>query len=173
MASAFSLREKFPKAGEWAVSRFRPRKTTVWQDMALCIAITLATSFYQFENYQPMMDAMRVFLAVLFLLVWLSLSFLNGRRGRMPFLFFSLAYWLLPQLAMVWQDRIVGTLQYSKWVDGAGKFARLLVEYPFKGMENQLDGKISSVVMMAVTLSLCVLLFQVGFDLHRRSVESR
>lgn len=166
------LAKAYPRLSGFIGREALRRKTSLWQDILFCVAITLAASFYCFEQYQPKMDLMRSLLAILLPLIWLGTAIANGIRQRYGFLAFQVLYWLVPQGMILWNAHFVEIGGYSKGTDIMDIVAKLLVTYPLSTLSAQLDG--ISEMKLALFLAVgCTVLFSLAGNISHGLVAHK
>jgi len=137
------------------------RKTTIWQDVTICVTVSLTCAFYEFERFFPAFatDTIKAALLALFVICWLWCAFLNGFWRRYRFLAFAALYWTVPRLIIL-KETGTGILDYNKYLDAASQYSRLLVQFSLLGLSNLLNT--SDVYLSAVLLAFCLCLFFAG-----------
>jgi hypothetical protein len=152
---------RFPTFGRKIKNFSTCKKTTVWQDMLLCAAVTLACAFYEFEKFFPALatEVIGITLMILFVVCWLWCSFLNGLRKKYSFLIFIAAFWLIPRLITLLRANM-SILDYNKYLDAASQYSRLITDYSMSQLSSLLQTS-----ELAATIALicwCMLLFYIG-----------
>ena len=82
------------------------RKNSLLENIVLCLAITLASAFFQYDYYYFFMDILRAITSVLLLVTWLWCGFISGRDKKWGFLIFAGVYWLVPFVYILWYDSV-------------------------------------------------------------------
>jgi len=137
------------------------RKTAPHQDMLLCLAVTAASAFYEFEYFVPEIagNLIRKLLLILFAVVWIWCSFLNGFWKKYRFLVFTALFWIIPRLIIIVKD---GTpiRNYNKFLDAGAQYSRVLVQFSLSGLSGLLN---ASVILSTVVLLVwCAAAFYAG-----------
>ena len=135
------------------------RKNSFIEDIILCIGITLASGFYFYENFYPLMPQIRLFLLVFLLCVWFGLAFKYGIRKKYSFLIFAALYWQLPYAVMVAYSMNDNVRHYSKLLTFLNKTAVILVQNPLNILNEKLGTQpfVTIVIVLLFTLSLYIL----------------
>ena len=107
------------------------KKNSLFENIFLCFAITLASAFFSFDNYYGFMDILRVVTIVLLLAAWLWCGFVSGKNKSWGFLIFTAVYWAAPFLYMLFYSTRDNVRGYSKWLSLLNKISDLLFNKPF------------------------------------------
>jgi len=113
------------------ITRFFGGKSSLSENMILCIAAALAASFYSYEYYQPWAGAARIAVTAVLVIVWAYCGFVSGRDGKKGFAVFAAAYWIIPLVYTYLyglRDNVSG---YSKILDFLNRAAMLISRRPF------------------------------------------
>lgn len=162
------LIEKHPKLTSHINTMLEKRKTKLYQDIVFCLAITLASSFYYFEYYQPKMELMRAFITILMVAVWLGMALLNGFKLKYGFMIFSLAFWFVPQIFILWNQNLVASGGYSKSADISDIICKIIVVNPITTLNGYLNKyfKLSELNLTLIFLLVIIAVFLLGWALR-------
>ena len=108
------------------------RKNSLFENIVLCLAITLASAFFWFDSYHSFMGILRAVVSVLLMFIWLWCGFLSGKDKKWGFLIFSGAYWLVPYLYTLYYSARDNIKDYNAVITMLYKFADLLFDKPMK-----------------------------------------
>lgn len=106
------------------------RKNSLLENIVLCLAVTLASAFFQYDNYNFFMGVLRAVVSVMLFIAWLWCGFLSGRDRKWGFLVFAGAYWLVPYLYMLFYGMRDGRTHYDNILELSYKFSDLLFSKP-------------------------------------------
>ncbi len=107
------------------------KSNSLTENIVLCIAVTLASAFVYFDRYNGFAGALRALLAVVIFAGWIAAGFSCGKNRKFGFLIFTGAYWLIPNLYMLFYSLRDNVRGYSKWLSMFNKTADILVCKPF------------------------------------------
>jgi len=155
------INNRFPALGKKFSEFSHKRKSTVWQDMFLCTAVTLCVAFYEFERFVPAVavNFISTVLTALFVICWMWCAFLNGFWKKYSFLIFTAVFWLVPRLVILREEN-AGILNYNKYLDAMSQYSRLLVEFPFLKLSDLFNT--SGFLLTVSFLMWCVLMYFAG-----------
>lgn len=108
------------------------KSNNLFENIVLCLAITLTCAFYYYDRYNSFMDAGRVIVAVLIFLVWIIGAFSSGKGKQWGFLIFTGSYWLIPHLYMLYYSGRDNLRDYNKYLSLINKISDILVNKPFE-----------------------------------------
>lgn len=107
------------------------KSNKLFENILLCIAITLACSFIYYDMYNSFMEVVRIISIALIFIIWIIGAFSSGKNKQWKFLLFTGLYWLLPHLYMVYYNMRDNVRGYSKWLSMLNKTSDILVNKPF------------------------------------------
>lgn len=107
------------------------KSNSLTENIVLCIAVTLASAFVYFDRYNGFAGALRALLAVVIFVGWIAAGFSCGKNRKFGFLIFTGAYWLIPNLYLLFYSLRDNVRGYSKWLSLLNKTADILVCKPF------------------------------------------
>lgn len=107
------------------------RKSSLSENILLCIAAALAASFYSYEYYQPWAGAARIAVTAVLVIVWAYCGFISGKNGRKSFSVFAAAYWIVPLMYTYFYGMRDNVSGYSKILDFLNRAAMLIAQRPF------------------------------------------
>jgi hypothetical protein len=152
------INHRFPELGKRLATFSQKRKTTVWQDMLLCTAVTLSSAFYEFEAFMPATaaDIIKTLLLIFLIVCWLWCAFLNGFWKKYSFLVFAAAFWFIPRLIIIRRANM-SILNYNRFLDAASQYSGLLVEVSL----TRLSGLINTTALITaiILIGWCVVFF--------------
>lgn len=108
------------------------KKNSLLENIMLCLAITLTSAFFWYDNYYFFMDFLRAVVSVLVVVSWLWCGFLSGRDRKWGFLVFAGAYWLVPYLYMLYFSSRDNIADYNAFITMLYEFADLLYDKPLR-----------------------------------------
>lgn len=108
------------------------KSNKLYENIVLCLAITLACSFSYYDRYNSFMDVGRIILALLIFIIWIIGAFSSGKTKQWGFLIFTGAYWLLPHLYMIYYATRDNVRGYNKILSLINKISDILVNKPFE-----------------------------------------
>jgi hypothetical protein len=155
------INHRFPALGKKFSVFSRKKKTSVWQDMLLCTAVTLSSAFYEYEASLPGIvgEVIRTILLVLMVVCWVWCSFLNGFWKKHSFLVFAAAFWLIPRLIMLARANM-SILNYNSFLDAAAQYSTLIVEVSLRRFAN-LSGT-TELITAIILIAWCLCFFGGG-----------
>ncbi len=106
------------------------RKNNLFENIALCVAITLTSAFFSYDTYYFFLDFLRPVVSVLLLFIWLWCGFKSGIHKKWGFLVFTAVYWLVPYLYMLFYRMQDGVEVFGSVTGMFNKFAMLIYERP-------------------------------------------
>lgn len=107
------------------------KNNNLLENIALCLAVTLASAFVYYDRYNGFAGALRALLVAMIFIGWVVAGYSSGRKRKYGFLIFTGAYWLIPNLYMIFYSLRDNVRGYSKWLSLINKTADLLVCKPF------------------------------------------
>lgn len=141
------------------------KKNTLAENIVLCLAITLSSAFFWFDNYYGFMSVLRIVVAVMLFVVWLWCGFISGKNQSWGFLVFTAAYWAIPYLYMLFYSMRDNVKGYSKWLSLLNKFCDLLFDKPLRMVAD--FAKCEPFVLVLTLFSLVVLTYNIGVSASR------
>ncbi len=152
----------------------KARKNTLPEQIWVCIAAALTSTFYfyeyQYERFAPIRAPFLLFMTVVIFAVWIICSFFSGRDGRFGFAVFTFLYWGIPfvyTLFYAGRDNLRG---YNKWLSMLNKISNALLCNPFSEASGKLNT--SPQVMAAALVLISLACYIAGLLLKRRYVMS-
>lgn len=106
------------------------KQNSLFENICLCVAVTLASAFIWFDNFYFYTDFLSAVTSVLMMLMWLWCGFISGKNKQWGFLVFAGAYWLLPYLYMLVYMAYDSGDTYGSFSTLVYKFSRMIYEYP-------------------------------------------
>lgn len=161
------VRFRFPKLANIIYGFIKKKKNSVRNDMLLCTGVSLASAFYEFEAFFPpaAVDIIKNLLIFLTVCCWVWCAFLNGFWKKYSFLVFMFLFWLIPRIIIFWEEN-TGIRNYSKYLDAAAQFSRLISQYSLSGLSRFLNTPLSYV--MPALLIWCLLFYIIGRAAEKR-----
>lgn len=151
------------------------KSNTLLENIAVCLAVTLASAFMFYENRGFISDFLRVFISGFIFLVWITCAFSAGKSKKWGFLVFTGAYWLIPNLYLVFYSMRDNVRGYSKWLSLLNKFSDILVNKPFE----YLSGKMGceefyiAIFLFIIVLSTYIISLNLTGVIRRKEKEER
>lgn len=106
------------------------KNNSLLENIVLCVAVTLASAFVYYDHYNSFAGVLRVLLVAMLFIGWIAAGFSSGRKRKYGFLIFTGAYWLIPNLYMIFYSLRDNVRGYSKWLSLLNKTADILVCKP-------------------------------------------
>ncbi|MDR1688373.1 MAG: hypothetical protein LBS21_07155 [Clostridiales bacterium] len=134
----------------------KTEKLSIFQNMFLCTAISLACAFYQFDTFIPVVASQTInaFLTVLLVVCWLWCSFISGFWNRYSFLVYTAVFWIIPRLIIMKQEN-TGILDYNKYLDAASQISRLTVQFSLSELSDFLGTPVLYLTVGLLVWCLC------------------
>ncbi len=121
------------------IKSLEKRNLKCYEDMLLCMAVSLASAFYYFDTHNSFSAYFSPVLTGLVLLCWIMCAIRNGFLHRFSFVVFSIAYWLIPQIFIFWYNNNDNVHNYSSMLRAAQRYSELLVKQPIEHFTDWLD----------------------------------
>lgn len=139
------------------------RKCSLLENILLCMVITLAGSFLYFDAHYFFMGFYRVLVTVLIFMVWAVCATNSGKRKQWGFLVFSVLYWLLPLLMLLYYPTRDNMRDYNKYLNTLYKFSEVVFYRPFEAIARYFGAEsyafiiaLAAVVGVAFYLGVCL-----------------
>lgn len=139
------------------------KKNNLTENIVLCLAITLSSAFFYFDNYYGFMGILRVIVAVMLFIVWTWCGFLSGKNKSWGFLVFTAAYWAIPYLYMLFYSMRDNVRGYSKWLSLFKKISDLLFDKPLRMVAD--FAKCDTYILILALIALVVLAYIIGVNI--------
>lgn len=151
------------------------KSNTLLENIAVCLGVTLASAFMFFENRGFICDFLRVFLSGFIFLVWITCAFSAGKSKKWGFLVFTGAYWLIPNLYMVFYSMRDNVRGYSKWLSLFNKSSDILVNKPFGYLSEKLGCSeyYIAILLFIIVLSTYIIAVNLTAIIKRKEKEER
>lgn len=165
--------DKHPKATAYISNMIETRKTRLYQDIIFCLAITLASSFYFYEHFQPKMEVMRAIITVLMVVIWLGMALVNGFKLRYGFMIFSLSFWFIPQLFILWHNNFVANGEYTKNIDILANVVEIIFVNPIITLNSYISkfSNFSEVDLTLIFIITITITFLLGWIIRTKLIK--
>lgn len=110
------------------------RRNSLFENIALCVAITLTSAFFSYDTYYFFLDFLRPVVSVLLMFIWLWCGFKSGIHKKWGFLAFTAAYWLVPYLYMLYFSSRDNIKDYNAVLTMLYKFSNLIYKKSMTGI---------------------------------------
>lgn len=140
------------------------RKNNLFENIALCLAVTLTSGFFSYDTYYFYMDFLRPVVSVLLIIIWLWCGFKSGINKKWGFLVFTGIYWLVPYLYMLFYKMDDSPEVFGSIPAMLNKFAMLGYERPMKGIADFTNCDINIWVLALAILTFT--LYYVGVNVE-------
>lgn len=165
------IKFRFPKFAEVLYEFAGRKKNSVFQDMLLCAGVSLVSAFYEFEEYFMFsaVEFIRNLLVFLTICCWIWCAFINGFWKKYSFLVFTAAFWLIPKI-IIYQEEHTGIRNYSKYLDAAAQFSRLISQYSISRLAVFLNSPLTYALIALI--SWCLLAYFIGVIFKKKYAEN-
>ena len=130
------------------------KSNKLYENIILCLAITLACSFGYYDRYNSFMEFGRIILAILIFVIWVVGAFSSGKSKQWGFLIFTGTYWLLPHLYMLYYNTRDNVRGYNKYLSLTNKISDILVNKPFEFISEN-TGEPTFFYLIILTVIVC------------------
>lgn len=112
---------------------YENRKNTLAENIVVCIAVSLAGTFYFCEYFygETIHTAVCLILTAAIAVTWLICSLCSGRDGRLGFMIFAFLYLGIPYIYILWYGTRDNLHDYNKWLAMSNKIAKAILCDPF------------------------------------------
>ena len=151
------------------------KTNTLFENIAVCLGVTLASAFMFFENRGFIPDFLRIFLSGFIFLVWITCAFSAGKSKKWGFLVFTGAYWLIPNLYLVFYSMRDNVRGYSKWLSLFNKSSDILANKPFGYLSEKMgcEEYILAILLFILVISVYFLALNLTAIMHKKEKEER
>ena len=131
-------------------------------------AVTLAAGFWRFERFFPYGEQVAVCASVFTLCAWIAVSFESGFNRRALFVPIVIAYWILLNAFLVYEQNAPG---FNPYVYRTAQWVRLFCLYPLTLLSNSLN--MSEFYLAVILVLLCVFAVISGFSFRKSLRQSK
>ncbi len=136
----------------------KARKNTLPEQIWVCIAAALTSTFYfyeyQYEAHAPIRAPFLLFMTAVIFVIWIICSFFSGRDGRFGFAIFTFLYWGLPFVYTLYYAGRDNVRNYDKWLSLINKIAGAMLCNPFSEASGRLNIAPQAMAALLVLISL-------------------
>lgn len=148
----------------------KARKNTLPENIWVCIAAALISTFYfyeyQYEKFAPIREPLLLGMTAVIFVIWIICSLLSGRDGRFGFAIFTFAYWGVPYAYTIFYANRDNLEHYNKWLALINRICSAMLCNPFSEVSERTN--IAPQVFAALLVIISLAIYIGGFFLKRR-----
>ena len=140
----------------------KARKSTLPENIWVCVAAALTSTFYfyeyQYESFAHIRRPLLLIMTAVIFVIWIVCSLLSGRDGRFGFAVFTFLYWELPFIYTLYYAGRNNVKDYNKWLSLLNKICTAMLCNPFSEASEKINMTPQTMAELLVIVSLAVYL---------------
>lgn len=140
----------------------KARKNTLPENIWVCVAAALTSTFYfyeyQYESFAHIRRPLLLIMTAVIFVIWIVCSLFSGRDGRFGFAVFTFLYWELPFVYTLYYAGRNNVKHYNKWLSLLNKICTAMLCNPFSEASEKINMTPQTMAELLVMVSLAVYL---------------